>query len=149
MFFGKMKIGARLGAGFGVVIAMLVALAVIGLYNFSNINSQFELVVNVNNNKIALANEVRGAIDNITFLISEIAVSRDPAARANAMKKINETRVAYKKAMDELKRGDKVVTIGGLKGEISKLGDDTMTLKVSDNTEIVFVRKALAYKEED
>ncbi|MEN6390572.1 MAG: preprotein translocase subunit YajC [Syntrophomonas sp.] len=55
----------------------------------------------------------------------------------------------HKKVLDELKRGDKVVTIGGIKGEISKLGDDTMTLKVSDNTEIVFVRKALAYKEED
>jgi preprotein translocase subunit YajC len=55
----------------------------------------------------------------------------------------------HKKIMDDLKKGDKVVTIGGIKGEISKLNDETMTLKVSDNTEIVFVRKALAYKEED
>lgn len=55
----------------------------------------------------------------------------------------------HKKIMDDLKKGDKVVTIGGIKGEISKLNDETMTLKVSDSTEIVFVRKALAYKEED
>ncbi|HOF58884.1 MAG TPA: methyl-accepting chemotaxis protein [Syntrophorhabdaceae bacterium] len=107
MFFGKMKIGLRLGAGFGVVIAMLVTLAIIGLYNFSTIKSKFELVVNVNNNKISLANEARGAIDNITFLISEISVSHDSATRNNAMKKINETRVAYKKAMDELEKIEK------------------------------------------
>jgi len=55
----------------------------------------------------------------------------------------------HKKIMDDLKKGDKVVTIGGIKGEISKLNDETMTLKVSDSTEIVFVSKALAYKEED
>ena len=55
----------------------------------------------------------------------------------------------HKKIQEELKRGDKVVTIGGIKGEISKLNEETMTLKVSDNTEIVFVRKALAFKEEE
>lgn len=102
MFLGKMKIGMRLGVGFGIVVALLVVLAGIGLYNFSNINDQLDRVVNVNNTKIALANECRGAIDAISFLISEIAITRDQGARVEAKKKIDEARGTYKKAMDEL-----------------------------------------------
>jgi preprotein translocase subunit YajC len=42
-----------------------------------------------------------------------------------------------------LKRGDKVVTIGGLHGTITDLTDDRVTLKVSDNTRLVFERSAI------
>lgn len=55
----------------------------------------------------------------------------------------------HKNMMEELKRGDRVVTIGGIKGEISQVKEETITVKVSDNTDIVFVKKAIAYKEED
>lgn len=48
-----------------------------------------------------------------------------------------------------LKRGEKVVSIGGIKGEISKVKDDTVILKVSENSEIEFLKKAIAYREED
>lgn len=104
MFLRKMKIGLRLGAGFGCILLLLIVLAVVGLYNFSNINLQFERVVNVNNAKIAFANEARGAIDTITFLISEMAVTRDRDTGIQAKKKIDEARATYRKAMEELEK---------------------------------------------
>lgn len=55
----------------------------------------------------------------------------------------------HKLMVDELKRGDRIVTIGGIKGEISKVKDDVITLRVSENTEMEFVKKAVAYKEEE
>lgn len=48
-----------------------------------------------------------------------------------------------------LRKGDKVVTIGGIKGEIAKVKDETFIIRVNDNTEIEFLKKAIAYKVED
>jgi preprotein translocase subunit YajC len=48
-----------------------------------------------------------------------------------------------------LKRGNKVVTIGGIKGEITKIKEDSVILKVSENTEIEMLKKAIAYNEAD
>lgn len=55
----------------------------------------------------------------------------------------------HKDMLSNLKRGDKVVTIGGLRGEIARIKDDTISIKVSENTEIEFVKKAVAYLIED
>ncbi len=54
----------------------------------------------------------------------------------------------HKEVMDNLKHGDKVVTIGGLKAEIAKVKDETVILKISDNVEMEFLKKAIAYKAE-
>ncbi|MFC4769686.1 preprotein translocase subunit YajC [Effusibacillus consociatus] len=43
-----------------------------------------------------------------------------------------------------LKRGDHVVTIGGMHGTITEIDDDTVTLKVSENTRIKFERSAIS-----
>ncbi|GAB7386521.1 preprotein translocase subunit YajC [Bacillaceae bacterium] len=42
-----------------------------------------------------------------------------------------------------LKKGDKVVTIGGIHGTIIDLDDDTVTIRVSENTKIKFERTAV------
>lgn len=55
----------------------------------------------------------------------------------------------HKQTIEELKRGDRIVTIGGIKGEISKIKEDSVILRVGENTEIEFVKKAIAYKEEE
>lgn len=49
--------------------------------------------------------------------------------------------------MDTLKKGEKVTTIGGIKGVIARVKDDTVMLKVNDNTEIEFLKKAIAYRD--
>ncbi|CFX94528.1 Preprotein translocase YajC [Syntrophomonas zehnderi OL-4] len=51
--------------------------------------------------------------------------------------------------LESLKRGDKVVSIGGIRGEVSKVKDETIVVKVADNTEIEFVKKAISHKIED
>lgn len=55
----------------------------------------------------------------------------------------------HKTLLEELKKGDKVVSIGGINGVVSKIKDDAVVLKVSENTEIEFLKKAIAYKNED
>ena len=55
----------------------------------------------------------------------------------------------HKTLLEELKKGDKVVSIGGINGVVAKIKDDTVVVKVNDDTEIEFLKKAIAYKNED
>ncbi|WP_206425344.1 preprotein translocase subunit YajC [Staphylospora marina] len=47
------------------------------------------------------------------------------------------------KMLGNLKKGDKVVTIGGLHGTIVDLNEERVTLKVNENTRLVFERSAV------
>ena len=47
------------------------------------------------------------------------------------------------KMQSELKRGDKVVTIGGLHGEVDAIEDTTVYLLVDGNTRLKFERQAI------
>lgn len=49
--------------------------------------------------------------------------------------------------LEALQRGDKVITIGGIKGEITRIKDDTVLLKVNETMQIELLKKAIAYKE--
>ncbi|NLU51122.1 MAG: preprotein translocase subunit YajC [Syntrophomonadaceae bacterium] len=54
----------------------------------------------------------------------------------------------HRQLMESLKPHDKVVTIGGICGEIKKVKEETIILKVLDNTELEVLKKAVAYKQE-
>ena len=45
--------------------------------------------------------------------------------------------------LGQLKKGDKVVTIGGLHGTVLELTDDTVVLKVNDVTKLTYERSAV------
>lgn len=45
--------------------------------------------------------------------------------------------------LNALKKGDKVVTIGGLHGTITEITDDTVVLKVNDVTKLTFDRSSV------
>ena len=48
--------------------------------------------------------------------------------------------------LDNLKKGDKVVTIGGAYGTITAITKDKVTLKVPEKVEIEFARTSIASK---
>jgi preprotein translocase subunit YajC len=45
--------------------------------------------------------------------------------------------------LSQLKKGDKVTTIGGLHGTIVEIADDTIVLRVNDTTKMTFERSAI------
>jgi len=49
-----------------------------------------------------------------------------------------------KKMLEALKKGDSVVTIGGIRGTIASLKGDAVVLKVDDNVKIQFSRSAIS-----
>jgi preprotein translocase subunit YajC len=46
--------------------------------------------------------------------------------------------------LHQLKKGDKIVTIGGLHGTIAEISDDTIVLRVSDTIKLTFDRSAIS-----
>ncbi len=50
----------------------------------------------------------------------------------------------YKEMLNSIKPGDKIVTIGGLKGEIATINEKTFELKVDKGIRLEFERKAIA-----
>jgi preprotein translocase subunit YajC len=53
-------------------------------------------------------------------------------------------RKALEQLIDSLKKGDKVVTSGGLYGEVVKAEDATVILKLAENVKVRVARRAIA-----
>ena len=56
----------------------------------------------------------------------------------------NKKQKETQKMIDALKKGDKVITIGGIHGVISSVKDQTVIVKVDDDAKIEFTRSAVA-----
>ncbi|MGI6453874.1 MAG: preprotein translocase subunit YajC [Syntrophomonadaceae bacterium] len=55
----------------------------------------------------------------------------------------------HKEILDSLRNGDKVVTIGGIVGKITKISPERVTLEIDDDVELQLLKKAIAYKTEE
>ena len=56
----------------------------------------------------------------------------------------NKKQKETQKMLEALKKGDKIVTIGGIHGTISNVKEKTVVVKVDDNTKLEFTRSAIA-----
>ncbi len=55
----------------------------------------------------------------------------------------------HKELLESLRKGEKVVTIGGIRGEVARIKEKTVMLRVNDNTEIEFLKTAVAYRQDE
>jgi preprotein translocase subunit YajC len=58
----------------------------------------------------------------------------------------NKQRKEQAALLASLKKGDQVVTIGGLHGSIVDINEERVTLKISETTRVVFERGAISRK---
>lgn len=56
----------------------------------------------------------------------------------------NKKQKETKDMLSRVKKGDRVQTIGGIRGTVHSVGDQTIVLKVDDATKIEFVKSAVA-----
>ena len=61
----------------------------------------------------------------------------------------NKKQKETEKMINALKKGDKIVTIGGIHGVVSSTKEKTVIVKVDDNCKIEFSRSAIAGVESD
>ena len=51
---------------------------------------------------------------------------------------------SQQKMIDELKKGDAIVTSGGIHGVITNLRDDTLSVKIAENVKVEITRSAVS-----
>ncbi|MGH2778097.1 MAG: preprotein translocase subunit YajC, partial [Actinomycetota bacterium] len=52
----------------------------------------------------------------------------------------------HRNLIDSVAVGDEIVTIGGLHGRVTRLGDDDLEIEASPGTKLRFVKSAIARK---
>ncbi|HSY29516.1 MAG TPA: MCP four helix bundle domain-containing protein, partial [Burkholderiaceae bacterium] len=88
MRLGNLRIGARLGAGFGIVLLLLAVTTAVGIVKMSDLNAGTEQLVKQNWVKAKLSNY---ALDNARGSIARIfeaVASTDEKETANAMQRL-------------------------------------------------------------
>jgi preprotein translocase subunit YajC len=60
------------------------------------------------------------------------------------MRPQNKKQKEAKKMLESLRKGDRIVTIGGLRGTVVSVKEDVVVLKVDDNTKLEYSKSAVS-----
>ncbi|QDZ27302.1 methyl-accepting chemotaxis protein [Noviherbaspirillum sp. UKPF54] len=77
MIFANLKIGARLGAGFSVVLLLLIATAALGLSRLAQVQQRMEEITGVNDEERDLVAEMRVTVDDRMIALRNLALLKD------------------------------------------------------------------------
>ncbi len=105
--FENMKIGKRLGVGFGIVLLLTFSITGLGLNSFYAMNDKLEQIVTVNNKRVKLAQRGAEAIHIISRVTRTITLLDSKESKLEEKKKLEAARAGYKEAMRELTELDK------------------------------------------
>ena len=98
MNLSNMKVGARLGLGFSLVLFFLVAVTIVGIYNMKLIQDRLDNVVTVNNVVDRLVVEMRTNVTDRVKSLQILTLLASPDDMEQEMKKVAELAAAYDKA---------------------------------------------------
>ena len=100
--FANMKIGLRLALGFVVVLALMAALAVVGINGMASVQGRLDEIVQDNMHKMDLNNKMARSLNDVQRLMRTLMLLKDPAGQAAQRKAIDKSRAEYNDAFDEL-----------------------------------------------
>ncbi|NLT24301.1 MAG: HAMP domain-containing protein [Syntrophorhabdus sp.] len=106
MKLGNMRIGTRLGAGFGIVTVLLVIMGILGILGLKSISSDLDRIVKEGNRKVELARTASAAMSDLTEGLLTMMSLDDKQYHQKANAKIAAARGAYREALDELQKLD-------------------------------------------
>jgi methyl-accepting chemotaxis protein len=99
----NLKIGQRLTLGFGVVVALMLALVLMGLSALSGMQEAIEKVVGDNNVKIEALNGLRDAERQLAIAVRDLTLVSDEKSMEAADARINQATAEYAKSMAVLR----------------------------------------------
>ena len=104
MSLGNMKIGRKLGLGFGIIILLMVVLTVVGVSGMLSMKGKLDRIVNVNNARIEYGNRLTLAVDDIIMYQPELITSKSASKKEEIKGKIEKSRAEYKEDLDNLEK---------------------------------------------
>jgi len=106
MKLGNMKIGSRLGAGFGIVTILLVIMIILGIMGLKSMSGDIDRIVKEGNLKVELAKNASASIYEIAEGVLTMAALDDKNTQEKARAKVDAGRAGYKQAIGELEKID-------------------------------------------
>ncbi len=98
------RIGTRLGIGFGLLVLLMVGLLMAGLVATKIVNSKLDQIVKVNNAKIDMAQEYQTWIRTASLLMFGMIATKDEALRDQASTALAATREKYISYLEKLEK---------------------------------------------
>jgi methyl-accepting chemotaxis protein len=100
--FSNMKIGIRLGLGFGLVLILLALIAFIGITQLSAVQKNFDVAIKENAVKISLANSMINQVNIIARSARNMALTEEPSDTQREADRIAKARTEYNAMRDKL-----------------------------------------------
>ncbi|MCM2546619.1 MCP four helix bundle domain-containing protein, partial [Burkholderia glumae] len=98
----NMTVSTRLIAGFGLLTALLLAVAAIGFYGLSQLNGRLDDIARVNNTEAQLANQLRASIQDRAVAVRNLALLSDAQDMAKEAERISKQEQIYADAYQKL-----------------------------------------------
>jgi len=99
----NMKIGRRLGIGFGVMVLMLMIVGGFAIMQVRSINSEMDTIVNDRFPKTVMANKMIDDINVIARGLRNIIIDTDKTSQAAELQRIADSRKAAEDMLDKLR----------------------------------------------
>ncbi len=93
--FKNLKLGLKLAIGFGLVVALLIIVAIIGILRVGQLDREIEDMVGDKYPKTVLANSIIDHVNEDARSLRNIIISDDPAERAKQRDRIDGNRPRY------------------------------------------------------
>ncbi len=100
--FKSMKIGLRMGLGFGLVIVLMIATGLFAMNRIGALDDGFGVVVNDRWPKAVQANTVRNLLDDAMISVSTATMQDDPGEMKKTLQHIADVRAEYAKTVEQL-----------------------------------------------
>jgi methyl-accepting chemotaxis protein len=119
MKLANIKIGPRLGLGFGAVLALMVVLVLFAFNSLSRLNKNVDIILDDNVHKLILAQDMNDRLHIITRVMRTIVILADDGAMKTEYQKIVKARADYNGFLETLEKmamsGDGVALLNKIK----------------------------------
>ncbi len=130
--FKNLKVGMRLGLGFGAVTLLMIVLLFIGTYSMGRIQDHLERIVKINNTRMEYSTDIANRTREISISLRNILLVTDPGKRQEQIKVMGDDRM---KRDEGLKKVDEMTPKDDTKGReaVEKVRAAAETVKPLNN----------------
>jgi len=102
--FANLRIGVRLTIGFFIVLALMAAIAMVGINGMSAVQGRLDEIANDNMHKLKLNNDMSKSLNDVQRQMRTLMLIKDAAGQATQRKAIEKSRAAYNEAWETLEK---------------------------------------------
>jgi methyl-accepting chemotaxis protein len=101
-FVSNMRLGARLGAGFGLVILLLIAVAGMGIKQVNAVDQNTEIILHDRYPKVTLGHDLENEVNRQSRAVRTALIANDPAIVKSELAKVDDSAAIIAKTIEKL-----------------------------------------------